>query len=298
MSARARTRAPRSHSTLARVDQHAGVQDARRVERRLGGGECGGEARRTLPVVPGPVVAADGVVVRDRAAEPQDGVGGGLLDGRPLLELGAAPPRRDHRVVGRRAVGVDVCEAARQLAAAAHQAERLLGRRGHALVKGREAIPGDGGLEGLADHAHGDQRVAMGMISETFETAVTWDRFPAFHEGVTAATEEALRLVCGGGQLTCRFTHVYPDGPAPYYTVIAPGRRGAELEQWAAIKQAASDAILRLGGTITHHHAVGRHHRPWYDRERPAGFAAALVAAKAALDPAGVLNPGVLIDPR
>src|SRR5207249_2205143 len=92
MSARARTRAPRSHSTLARVDQHAGVQDARRVERRLGGGECGGEARRTLPVVPGPVVAADGVVVRDRAAEPQDGVGGGLLDGRPLLELGAAPP--------------------------------------------------------------------------------------------------------------------------------------------------------------------------------------------------------------
>src|SRR5207249_2147623 len=79
---------------------------------------------------------------------------------------------------------------------------------------------------------------------------------------------------------------------------IAPGRRGAELEQWAAIKQAASDAILRLGGTITHHHAVGRHHRPWYDRERPAGFAAALAAAKAALDPAGVLNPGVLIDPR
>ena len=140
--------------------------------------------------------------------------------------------------------------------------------------------------------------VAMGLISETFETAVTWDRFPAFHEGVTAATEEALRRVCGAGRVTCRFTHVYPDGPAPYYTVIAPGRRGAELEQWAEIKQAASEAILRLGGTITHHHAVGRDHRPWYDRERPAGFAAALVAAKAALDPAGVLNPGVLIDPR
>jgi len=114
----------------------------------------------------------------------------------------------------------------------------------------------------------------------------------------SAATEEALRRVCGAGQLTCRFTHVYPDGPAPYYTVIAPGRRGAELEQWAAIKQAASEAILRLGGTITHHHAVGRDHRPWYDRERPAGFAAALAAAKSALDPAGVLNPGVLIDPR
>ena len=83
----------------------------------------------------------------------------------------------------------------------------------------------------------------------------------------------------------------------PYYTVLAPGRRGAELEQWAEIKRAASEAILALGGTITHHHAVGRDHRPWYDRERPAGFAAALGAAKAALDPHGILNPGVLIDP-
>jgi alkyldihydroxyacetonephosphate synthase len=142
-----------------------------------------------------------------------------------------------------------------------------------------------------------DVIVAMGVVSETFETAITWDRFPAFHAGVTAAAAEALRRVCGGGRVTCRFTHVYPDGPAPYFTVIAPGRRGAEIEQWAEIKQAASDAILRLGGTITHHHAVGRDHRPWYDRQRPAGFAAALAAAKAALDPAGVLNPGVLIDP-
>ena len=143
-----------------------------------------------------------------------------------------------------------------------------------------------------------DALVAMGMISETFETAITWDRFPAFHTGVMAATEDAVNRVCGAGRVTCRFTHVYPDGPAPYYTVIAPGRRGAELEQWAAIKTAAADAIIALGGTITHHHAVGRDHRPWYDRQRPDGFAAALAAAKAALDPGGVLNPGVLIDPR
>jgi alkyldihydroxyacetonephosphate synthase len=91
---------------------------------------------------------------------------------------------------------------------------------------------------------------------------------------------------------------VYPDGPAPYYTVLAPARRAAPNEHWDTIKAAASDAIIRLGGTITHHHAVGRDHRPWYDRERPAGFAAALVAAKGALDPAGILNPGVLVDPR
>ena len=84
---------------------------------------------------------------------------------------------------------------------------------------------------------------------------------------------------------------------APYYTMLAPARKGHELEQWKEIKHAASDAVLRLGGSITHHHAVGRDHRKWYDRQRPEGFARALGAAKAALDPAGILNPGVLIDP-
>ena len=142
-----------------------------------------------------------------------------------------------------------------------------------------------------------DTVVALGMVSETFETAVTWDRFPAFHAAVLSAARDAVERVCGSGTVTCRFTHAYPDGPAAYYTVMAPGRRGAELEQWAAIKAAASDAILRHGGTITHHHAVGRDHRPWYDQERPELFANALRAAKRVLDPGAILNPGVLIDP-
>ncbi len=102
-----------------------------------------------------------------------------------------------------------------------------------------------------------------------------------------------MREACGaGGQVSARFTHVYPDGPAVYFTVIAPARRGEEVEQWAAIKRAVSDAIIAEGGTITHHHAVGRDHRPWYDEQRPAPFAAALRGAKAAVDPAGIMNPG------
>ena len=87
------------------------------------------------------------------------------------------------------------------------------------------------------------------------------------------AAERAVREICGDGRVTCRFTHVYPDGPAPYYTVLAPARRGAELEQWDEIKAAAADAVIAGGGTITHHHAVGRDHRPWYDRQRPDRFA-------------------------
>jgi alkyldihydroxyacetonephosphate synthase len=142
-----------------------------------------------------------------------------------------------------------------------------------------------------------DTFVAMGVLSETFETAITWDRFEAFHEAVLARASKAVREVCGAGSVTCRFTHVYPDGPAPYYTILAPVTRGQELEQWAEIKRAASDALIAAGGTITHHHAVGRDHRPWYDRQRPDAFAAALRAAKTALDPTGALNPGVLLDP-
>jgi alkyldihydroxyacetonephosphate synthase len=109
--------------------------------------------------------------------------------------------------------------------------------------------------------------------------------------------QDAVRAACGAGTVTCRFTHVYPDGPAPYYTILAPARFGGELEQWDAIKTAASDAVIAEGWTITHHHAVGRDHRPWYDRQRPDPFATAFVAAKAALDPAAILNPGVLVDP-
>ena len=141
-----------------------------------------------------------------------------------------------------------------------------------------------------------DTFVAMGVLAETFETAVTWDRFARLDAEVRERTGAALADACGGGTVTCRFTHVYPDGPAPYYTVLAPARRGEELEQWAQVKRAAADAILAAGGTITHHHAVGRDHRPWYDRQRPEPFAAALRAAKAAVDPTGALNPGVLVD--
>ncbi|HKG16332.1 MAG TPA: FAD-linked oxidase C-terminal domain-containing protein, partial [Solirubrobacteraceae bacterium] len=142
-----------------------------------------------------------------------------------------------------------------------------------------------------------DTFVAMGVLSETFETAITWDRLESFLAAAAGAAQEAVREQCGAGSVTCRFTHVYPDGPAPYFTILAPTRPGEELDQWEAIKRAASDAVIAAGGTITHHHAVGRDHRPWYDRQRPEPFAAALRAVKAAVDPAGILNPGVLIDP-
>jgi alkyldihydroxyacetonephosphate synthase len=150
-----------------------------------------------------------------------------------------------------------------------------------------------------------DTLVACGVLSETFETAVTWDRFGEFHAAVGEAARAAVAGACGtppegpgAAKVMCRFTHVYPDGAAPYFTVLAPARRGDEVAQWDEIKAAVAEALIEAGGTITHHHAVGRDHRPWYDRQRPEPFAAALRAAKRELDPAAILNPGVLIDPE
>jgi alkyldihydroxyacetonephosphate synthase len=139
--------------------------------------------------------------------------------------------------------------------------------------------------------------VSLGVIADTFETACTWDRFEALDGAVHEAVMGALGRVAGSGVLARRFTHVYPDGPAPYYTFIAAARPGDELEQWHAIKDAASRALLEAGGTITHHHAVGRLHRPYWQDERPEPFAEALRAVKRALDPAGIMNPGVLLEP-
>jgi alkyldihydroxyacetonephosphate synthase len=192
----------------------------------------------------------------------------------------------DHPVDAALARALELC--AEHGGAPAESTERSAG---DAVSSWREAFLGAPYLR--------DVFVAMGVLSETFETAITWERLPAFHERVMAAAEEAVREACGdGGRVFCRFTHIYPDGPAPYFTVIAPARRGEEIEQWSSIKRSVSDAILAEGGTITHHHAVGRDHRPWYDQQRPETFAMALRGAKAAVDPAGIMNPGVLIDPH
>lgn len=142
-----------------------------------------------------------------------------------------------------------------------------------------------------------DGLARMGAVVETFETAATWDRIPALIDTVrTEVAAAALKAAGHPATVNCRLTHVYPDGAAPYFTVAVAGRPGEEVEIWDEIKAAATDVLHRHKATITHHHAVGRDHRPGYDLQRPEPFATALRAAKSALDPHHVLNPGVLID--
>ncbi|MEU9573838.1 FAD-binding oxidoreductase [Streptomyces massasporeus] len=141
-----------------------------------------------------------------------------------------------------------------------------------------------------------DGLARMGAVVDTFETAATWDRIPALIDAVrTEVGSAALKATGHPATVNCRLTHVYPDGAAPYFTVAVAGRPGEEVAIWDDIKAVASDVLHRHRATITHHHAVGRDHRPGYDLQRPEPFALALRAAKDALDPHHILNPGVLI---
>jgi alkyldihydroxyacetonephosphate synthase len=144
-----------------------------------------------------------------------------------------------------------------------------------------------------------DGLARMGAIAETFETATTWNQLPELIETVRTEVGTAARDITGHpATVNCRLTHVYPDGAAPYFTVLAAGRPDDEVAVWDHLKTVASDVLHRYRATITHHHSVGRDHRPAYDRQRPQPFALALHAAKRALDPHNILNPGVLLDER
>lgn len=140
-----------------------------------------------------------------------------------------------------------------------------------------------------------DEMVRYGFIAETFETCTTWQNFSVFHKAINQAAQDALAAVGAKGYVSCRFTHLYPDGPAPYYTIIASGTTGKELEQWDTIKTKVSQALIEHGGTITHHHAVGRDHRPFYTDQHSPIYGKVLSNVKKTFDPKGIMNPGVLL---
>ena len=139
-----------------------------------------------------------------------------------------------------------------------------------------------------------------GIIQDTFETSITWDRGFEFIEDIKAETTKAIELITGKPSLvTCRITHSYPDGLAPYFTFGAYATPKTMIDIWKEIKLATNEICNSMGGTVTHHHAVGRDHRPnGYDKQRPELFSKVLISAKSTLDPKGVMNPGVLIDPQ
>jgi alkyldihydroxyacetonephosphate synthase len=142
-----------------------------------------------------------------------------------------------------------------------------------------------------------DTLMGMGAMVETLETSHTWSRLQELHASLGAAIRDSLASQGTPGLVFCHLSHAYADGASLYFTFISRARRGAEVEQWREVKRAASEAIVAAGGTITHHHAVGRDHAPYMEAEVGETGIDVLRAVKEELDPAGIMNPGKLIPP-
>jgi alkyldihydroxyacetonephosphate synthase len=140
-----------------------------------------------------------------------------------------------------------------------------------------------------------DELMTHGVMVETLETATRWSNLTRLHRETARAIEESLRGQGTPGTVMCHVSHLYETGASLYFTMLAPQREGHEIAQWESMKRAASDAIRENGGTITHHHAVGRDHAPWLTSEIGATGVEALRALKERMDPAGIMNPGKLL---
>jgi alkyldihydroxyacetonephosphate synthase len=140
-----------------------------------------------------------------------------------------------------------------------------------------------------------DALLERGVLVDTLETATSWSGLLPLYRAVGAALRRALAGRATPPLVLCHVSHLYATGASLYFTFLARQEAGAELEQWQAAKVAAGDAIRAAGGTITHHHAVGRDHAPWHADEVGERGLAVLRAVKATLDPAGIMNPGVLV---
>lgn len=140
-----------------------------------------------------------------------------------------------------------------------------------------------------------DELITYGVMVDTLETATRWSQLTSLHVNVTTAIEDSLRACGTPGIVGCHVSHLYETGASLYFTFLAAARAGEEIEQWQAVKAAACLAIVQGGGTITHHHAVGRDHAPWMEHEIGREGIEALRALKAHLDPSSIMNPGKLL---
>jgi alkyldihydroxyacetonephosphate synthase len=140
-----------------------------------------------------------------------------------------------------------------------------------------------------------DALLGHGVMAETLETAHEWSHLMDLHQAVRSAIAETLERRGTPGLVMCHVSHLYPSGASLYFTLLARQERGAEMDQWRTVKGAASDAIAGAGGTITHHHAIGRDHLPWMNYEVGGLGISIIESVKGRLDPAGVMNPGKLV---
>lgn len=183
-----------------------------------------------------------------------------------------------------------------------YEGERIAERRARVSVQlaaaGGVSAGESGAEEWLQTRFDGpylrDSLLDVGVFCETLETATTWSNLHALRSAVESALKDGFSAVGAKSYVMCHVSHVYPTGASLYFTVLA-GIRGDPLEVWEPVKAQVNDAIIAVGGTISHHHAVGRDHAPWLGQEIGETGIRILAAIKRELDPTGILNPGAVI---
>jgi alkyldihydroxyacetonephosphate synthase len=218
-----------------------------------------------------------------------------------LAGSGGVKGRLGRRYLGARGYREDACLA---ILGFEGTAEQVAGRRERALALVRRSgglpVGGSPGEAWLKTRFSGpylrDDLLTAGVMVETLETATQWSNLRRLHREVGSAIAEALSAAGTPGLVACHVSHLYETGASLYFSFLARCREDDPIGQWRAVKEAASRAILAGGGTITHHHAVGRDHARWLPQEVGSTGMSALRALKSELDPAGIMNPGKLLD--
>jgi alkyldihydroxyacetonephosphate synthase len=147
-----------------------------------------------------------------------------------------------------------------------------------------------------------DTLLGHGVIVDTLETATTWSNLMHVYEAMVSAMKATITATGGGpGYVLTHISHAYAHGASLYSTFL--GRQVSDPDplvkqaQWQEIKQATTEAILDAGGTLTHHHGIGRDHAPWLEEEIGSVGTKVLRSVKQTFDPTNVLNPGILLQP-
>ena len=169
---------------------------------------------------------------------------------------------------------------------------------GKKIAEGKDEKTGDGDFRNNFTSAPylRNELLRRGVLVETLETVVKWSEFEAFHEKMTETLFKKVEELCGKGVVTCRITHCYTDGLAPYYTIIGQmGELKHAVEKWDKIKDAANKTLVEMGASVTHHHAVGRDHGEGFRELTGEKILGVIRKIKEVLDPKGIMNPEILI---
>jgi alkyldihydroxyacetonephosphate synthase len=133
------------------------------------------------------------------------------------------------------------------------------------------------------------------IMVDTLETAASWEKLPTLYEAVRQALSASILETAPGGLVFAHLSHAYPDGASLYFTFMARQQAGREIEQWQTVKDEATEAILKHGGALSHHHGIGIMHKPWLRSYLGTDGVEFLQQLKLKLDPSNIMNPGKLI---